>query len=177
MEESVFREWDSFYVIIGSAAAGLIGLLFVVVTLTASFERERVMRAIDIYTTPVAVHFALVLTTCAIAMAPHLPLAATSGLFGLCAIVGFLNAVKSCLGIHQGIPGGEPLHWSDFWLYGVVPGVLYLGLAAAALGLLTHAPWVLFTTAGVVLALLLAAIRNAWDLVTFMAPRAKDHAG
>ncbi len=71
MDESVFRGWDSFYVIIGSAAAGLIGLLFVVVTLTASFDRERVMRAIDIYTTPVAVHFALVLTTCAIAMVPR----------------------------------------------------------------------------------------------------------
>jgi len=177
VDESVFRDWDSFYVIIGSAAAGLIGLLFIVVTLTASFERERVMRAIDIYTTPVAVHFALVLTTCAIAMVPRLPLAATAALFGLCAIVGFFNAVKSCIGIHQGIPGGERSHWSDLWLYGVVPAALYLGLAGAALGLLTHAAWALLTTAAVVLALLLAAIRNAWDLVTYMAPRAKDRAG
>src|ERR1700729_604518 len=145
MEESVFREWDSFYVIIGSAAAGLIGLLFVVVTLTSSFERERVMRAIDNYTTPVAVHFALVLTICAGAMVPHLPLVATAALFGVCAIVGLVNAIKSCVGIHQGIPGGEPLHWSDFWLYGVVPGALYIGLAAGALGLLTHAAWALFS--------------------------------
>jgi hypothetical protein len=68
------------------------------------------------------------------------------------------------------------LHWSDFWLYGVLPGTLYLGLAGAALGLFTHAAWSLLTTAAVMLALLLAAIRNAWDLVTFMAPRAKDRA-
>ena len=176
MDESVFRDWDSFYVIIGSAAAGLIGLLFVVVTLTASFDRERVARAIDIYTTPVAAHFALVLTMCAIAMVPRLPLSATAALFGLCAVVGFFNAVKSCIGIHQGIPGGERSHWSDFWLYGVLPGALYLGLAGASIGLLTHAAWALLATAAVMLALLLAAIRNAWDLVTYMAPRAKDHA-
>ena len=176
MDESIFRGWDSFYVILGSAAAGLIGLLFVVVTLTASFEREKVLRAIDIYTTPVALHFALVLTTCAIAMVPRLPLSAVTTLFGLCALVGLSSAVKSCIGIRHGIPGGEPLHWSDFWLYGVVPGILYLCLAGAAAGLLMRADWALLATAGTLLALLLTAIRNAWDLVTFMAPRVKDGA-
>ncbi len=173
MEESVFRGWDSFYVILGSAAAGLIGLLFIVVTLTSSFDRKLVMRAIEIYTTPTAVHFALVLTTCAVAMAPHLPIAVTAAIFGICALVGLVTAVNSCIGIQQGIPGGEPQHWSDFWMYGVVPGLLYLGLACAALGLLLHADWALLAIAGVLLTLLLAAIRNAWDLVTFMAPRAK----
>jgi hypothetical protein len=176
MDASVFRGWDSFYVIIGSAAAGLIGLLFIVVTLTSRFDRKLVMRAIAIYTTPTAVHFALILTTCAVAMAPRLPIAATAAIFGVCALVGLVTAVQSCLGIRQGIPGGEPLHWSDFWMYGVVPGALYVGLACSALGPLMHADWALLTTAGVLLALLLAAIRNAWDLVTFMAPRAKEGA-
>ncbi len=178
MNESAFRDWDSFYVIIGSAAAALIGLLFIVVTLTASFDRKRVMQAIDIYTTPVAVHFALILTICAIAMVPRLPHFAAAALIGLCAVVGFSSAVRSCIGIREGIPGGdESPHWSDFWLYGVVPAFLYLCLVGAAIGLLMRAAWAPLTTAAAVLTLLLAAIRNAWDLVTFMAPRAKDGAG
>ena len=66
----MFRGWHSHYFTIGSAGAGLIGLLFVVVTLTQGFDRSRVLRGTSLYTTPSVVHFGAVLAISAIALAP-----------------------------------------------------------------------------------------------------------
>ena len=41
------RAWNDFYYLTGSAGAGLIGLLFVVVTLSSDTERSRVMQQGD----------------------------------------------------------------------------------------------------------------------------------
>src|ERR1700740_3153229 len=49
---SVFQGWDNFYFMVGSAAAGLIGLLFVVVTLTAGFDRDQAQRGQALYMNP-----------------------------------------------------------------------------------------------------------------------------
>ena len=57
----MFEGWDNYFVLTGTAAGGLIGLLFVVVTLTAGFERSRALRGSEIYMTPNLVHFAVVL--------------------------------------------------------------------------------------------------------------------
>ena len=66
------KGWDNFYYLIGSAAGGLIGLMFVVVTLTAGRDRSTMLRAADLYLTPTVVHFAVVLTTSAVALIPDI---------------------------------------------------------------------------------------------------------
>jgi hypothetical protein len=48
--------------------------------------------------------------------------------------------------------------------------VLYLGLAVAAAGVWARAAWATQALAGLLLSLLLLGIRNAWDLVSTMAP-------
>ena len=48
----MFRGWDNYYFMIGSAGAGLIGLLFVVVTLTQGIDRDRALRGASLYMTP-----------------------------------------------------------------------------------------------------------------------------
>ena len=40
----MFQGWDNYFFMLGSAGAGLIGLLFVVVTLTAGIDRSRAQR-------------------------------------------------------------------------------------------------------------------------------------
>ncbi|HEY1952926.1 MAG TPA: hypothetical protein VGG76_08975, partial [Gemmatimonadaceae bacterium] len=60
--------WDSFYVIIGSSAAALTGLMFVVITLTAEmrFGANDRNNGLDAYATPTVVHFCLVLLLAAL---------------------------------------------------------------------------------------------------------------
>jgi hypothetical protein len=65
----------------------------------------------------------------------------------------------------------DDVHWTDLWFYGVAPSALYLALGAVALALWmggAGAPWGL---AAVVTGLLLLAVRNEWDLITWIAPR------
>jgi hypothetical protein len=167
----VFQGWDNFYFLIGSAAGGLIGLLFVVVTLTSGLERSTAMRGASIYMTPTAVHFAAVLCVSAIALAPGLSSSTAAAIFTLAGVVGLANSLRACVGILTPQPPTAP-HWSDLWMYGVTPVVLHLGLCAAALAVWAHAPWAADAMAGVLLAILVLAIRNAWDLVTWIAPMA-----
>jgi hypothetical protein len=167
----MFHDWDSFYLMLGSSGAALIGLLFVVVTLTADFERNRVLRAVSIYMTPTALDFGLVLAISALALTPHLTAPATAVLLGLGALVGLASTIRSCVGIRGMAAAQEPPHWSDFWLYGFVPAAVYVALGGDAVALWARAAWAVHATAALVLVLLLVGIRNAWDLITWMAPQ------
>lgn len=63
---SEMAAWDSFYVIVGSAAGALIGLQFVVLTLIA----ERPPLRVAAFSTPTIVHFGVVLLMSALLRAP-----------------------------------------------------------------------------------------------------------
>jgi len=63
------------------------------------------------------------------------------------------------------------VHWSDLWFYGVAPGLIYLALLVVAWGTAIGAVWSPEGVAAVVTAALLLAIRNEWDLITWIAPR------
>jgi hypothetical protein len=167
----VFEGWDNYFVMTGTASAGLIGLLFVVVTLTSNFERERALRGSAIYLTPTMTHFAVVLTASAIVLAPRLPPALTASLLGGAGVVGLGNAVRTAVGILELGKGADPPHWTDLWCYAVLPGAVYVGLEGAVAGLMAGGGWAPGAVAALLLATLLIAIRNAWDLITWMAPQ------
>jgi hypothetical protein len=173
----VFQGWDNYFMLLGTASGGLIGLLFVVVTLTAGLERSRALRASGIYLTPTLVHFAVTMVSSAVAVAPNMnPRIAASILIGA-ALMGLANAVRTCFGIAAFAKEGNPPHWSDPWGYGVAPGAIYVGLIGCAIGVwLGHEPAV-GIGAGLLMVLMLVAIRNAWDLITWMAPRGPDGSG
>jgi hypothetical protein len=170
----MFRGWENFYFLIGSAGVGLIGLLVVVVTLTAGFDRSKALIGSSLYMTPTALEFGMVLALSAVALAPGLPAGAVAAIFGLAALIGLAHAARSCLGIADRKSGMDPPHWSDFWLYGGAPLAIYGGLGAAAIGLWLGAGWAVDALAAFLLALLLLGMRNAWDLVTWIAPRGQS---
>ena len=135
------------------------------------------MRGQKLYRTPTALHFAVVLSMSAVALAPRLPTVETAAIFSALALFGLTNAVRACVGIAGPGPDRPAAHWSDFWTYGVAPAAIYVGLCAASAAIGTGAEWAQYLVAAFLLALLLLGIRNAWDLVTWIAPRSKGHAG
>jgi hypothetical protein len=165
----VFQGWDSFFQITGEAAATLTGLIFVVATLTQGGDRARLLRAVSIYLTPTVLHFAIVLCVSSLAVAPRLYSGWRAVLFATAALTGFGNGVWACIGMSRRQLGVDPPHWSDLWLYGVAPTVLYALLLADTVAVGTRTPWAVDALAVLLLALLLIGIRNAWDLITWMA--------
>jgi tryptophan-rich sensory protein len=65
---------------------------------------------------------------------------------------------------------GQP-HWSDIWFYAVGPTVIYAAMAAASWAVWSEQTASAMAVAGVLVALLMLGIRNAWDLVTWLAPK------
>ena len=167
----MFYGWENFFFMVGSASAGLIGLLFVVVTLTGSFDLDRAARGQRLYMTPTAVLFTAVMTLSAAALAPGLPDRAEATITLLIALIGLGWAGQACWGIAAMSRKEDAPHWSDFWLYGAAPAIAYAGLTAVAVAQCLHASWAIYALAGLLMLMLLVGIRNAWDLITWMAPR------
>jgi hypothetical protein len=167
----MFEGWENFYLIVGPSAAALIGLMFVVVTLTAGRERDQTERGKHLYTSPIVWHLAVVLVLSGAAVAPTIH----PQLFGIAsgglAVLGIAMAVRSTIGILRfQMTGADSMF--DMWWYGIIPGVAYLGLGAAAALVLAGSMWSASAVAAALMALLLVSIHAEWDLVTFLAPMA-----
>lgn len=163
----MFHGWDSFYLLIGGAGGGLIGLLFVVATLLRSDDPDSTLRVTDIYMTPIVFHLAMVLGVSAFTAAPHISAAHQGMVLGACALGGLANTYRVVhrLGVARTV---TPSHWSDIWWYGYAALTAYLPLLAGAAAV-WFAPSLAPELVGAsLLALLFVAIRNAWDLVTWM---------
>ena len=124
--------------------------------------------------TPTAVDFGVVVAASAAALAPRVLAWTVAVVLGISTLLGGAQAIGALVGLRKRLPDSEPPHWSDIWLYGVIPTAIYLGLAVTTLALFAMASWAVTLMAALLLALLLLGIRNAWDLVTFLAPRKKD---
>src|SRR5215468_1975638 len=88
MDAAPFARWENFYVIVGSSAAALTGLQFVVVALGAEGSHMRQQGA-EAYATPTIVHFCGVLLMSAILSAPW-PMTSQAALaLTACGVAGF----------------------------------------------------------------------------------------
>jgi hypothetical protein len=163
--------WENFFWMLGSASGGLIGLLFVVVTLTSESDRDRVMRGISIYLSPITLNFAVILSVSALALAPRIPVQGMTLVLALATLGGSVSAIRALVRMSNPPVDGEPPDRSDFWFYGVAPTVVYAGLAGAVVAFGLQRDWAVNAIALALLSLMLLGIRNAWDLVTWMAPQ------
>ena len=161
--------WGEYFFMIGSSAAALIGLMFVVVTLTAGRDRDEVERGKRLYTSPIVWHLAVILVISGAAIAPML----SAKLFGIgsgcLAVLGMIVGLRSAFGISRrpGAPGAAA--FDVFW-YGVAPAIAYVGMAIASVGLVERQAWGAGAIAADLMALLLVSIHAEWDLVTYLAP-------
>ncbi len=166
---SLLPTWQNFYVIIGSAAAALTGLMFVVITLIAGLQvrvsgRERGIAA---FNTPVVVHFGAALLVAAILSAPWPALWNAGLLLGLSGLWGVIYVVIVLRRARRQTDYQPVL--SDWLWHTVLPLVSYTALVVAAIVLPGHPAPALFVIGAVTLLLLFIGIHNAWDTVTYIA--------
>ncbi len=90
---SQLAAWQNFYVIIGSSAATLTGLMFVVITLIAGSQMRRSSGTNAAFGTPTVVHFCAALLVAAVLSAPWQVLWYASLLLGLSGLGGVTYVV------------------------------------------------------------------------------------
>jgi hypothetical protein len=167
----MFQDWENFYILIGSAAGALIGLLFVVVTLTSNLERERALWASRLFMTPTVVMFSTVLVVGAIATAPRMSRAIQEVLIGGIAAAGLAYGAIIARDLFKRRREDRGMHWTDPVCYGLLPAVWFGALAIADISALGSPGLSAYAVGAVMIAMLLTGIRNAWDLITWIAPR------
>lgn len=172
MATPMFEGWGEYFFMIGSSAAALIGLMFVVVTLTAGRDREQVEQGKALYTSPIVWHLAMVLLLSGAAIAPTVSPRVYGLASGGLALLGTAMGVRSAIGISRLQLTGEGDNVFDVWWYGIIPAIAYIGLGAAAVAVLAGCAWSATAVAAALMALLLVSIHAEWDLVTYLAPRA-----
>jgi hypothetical protein len=162
---SELTEWDSFYVIVGSAAGALIGLQFVVMTLIAERPPLRAAEAGAAFATPTIVHFGTVLLLSALLRAPWQGITVAAVLWGLIGLSGAAYAVVVARRMRVQITYRPEF---EDWLFNVVlPLAAYAVLALSAFAARSHAREALFGVGAAALLLLFIGIHNAWDAVTY----------
>jgi hypothetical protein len=162
------KEWHDFYVLMGTAGATLLGLLFVAVSLGAGYLTEERQSATRTFMSPVVVHFTSVFFLSAVALFPWHQAKFFAALIGATALIG---AIISTYITIQVVRTDMTNYIEDYLAYGLLPGLGYLALLAAAVSIYLEKELGLNTLAGALLLLAIINIRNAWDLMLVMVRR------
>ena len=158
--------WHDLFMLVGTASATLVGLLFVAVSVGSASDKPNRDVGMRTFISPSVVHFSCVLAACVSAVAPcrsWLPaglLIAADGLFGV-AYSGLVwrNMVRH--GFHAEID------MEDRMWYAIVPAAGHAAVAIAGFVLLLRSGLGCGLLALAIGLLLLAGIRNAWDITTW----------
>src|SRR4051794_9756524 len=134
----MFHDWGEFYLLAGSAAAVLIGLIFVVISLMQDRSRSSVLAGSRLYMGPIVLGVSFVLVLSAAALTPGIDRGSFALIAAAVALWGLARGIYSIVGIRR---LGEDVHWTDIWFYGVLPSAVYLALGFIALAVCQDWVW------------------------------------
>lgn len=161
-----FEHWHEFFLLVGTAAAALVALLFVAASVGAGYLSFAKAAPTRTYMTPVIVHFSAVLFACAAGLVPWHSATVLALVAGGASAVGLMYSVV--LSIRVLGDRLETVEFDDRLCHGIAPPVAYaIGVAAAVL-FHRNSPYATAAFAVALLLLLAVNIRNAWDLTLFM---------
>jgi hypothetical protein len=161
--------WQNFYLLIGTSAATLVGLMFVAVTFGAGLVSKQSTDSARAFLDPPFTHFVTVLVTACLMLVPTMSpmligcaLMVVAGLRTL-ALIGVQRRMREA---HRQF---NDIELSD-WILGVVlPAVCYLGLTAAGVAFLSRWPVAFSALAVAIVVVLLLGIFGAWELMLWLA--------
>ena len=164
----LLHAWHDFYVLMGTAAAALIGAMFVVASIGGGFLTRDRSPEIRAFLTPTVVHLATVLLVSGLILVPGLeaPSLLAPSALGALAGLAYSGLVAARL-LRRKIELGDRV-----W-YAVVPFAGYGVMLAAAVLIGQWSPRSLDTLAVSVALLMIAGIRNAWDLILFFVAQSR----
>ena len=165
----LFHTWHDFYLLVGTASATLVGLMFVAASIGSSVFSEKHRGALQAFFSPTVVNFATVLFVCIAVMIPSQTWLSLGLLLAGGGVAGLSYAGR--VWVQMFVRRSFHVDMVDRMFYATVPLVGYLLVLAAGILLLLRLRWSAEVTAAALAVLLLAGVRNAWDMTTWIMMR------
>jgi hypothetical protein len=158
--------WDNFFIMAGTAAATLIGLVFVAVTVGTGFSTASIVHGTRGFLTPALIRFRGVLFLSLVVLTPWRSAMPAGIILCLSGLFGFAYQIGVIVTRHR--VGIVLLDWRDWLPHVGVPALGSGSLIAGAAGLLAERSLAPYAIAGAAVLLLFAGIYGAWDLTLWM---------
>jgi hypothetical protein len=172
MPPSPLAGWENFYVIVGSSAAALTGLQFVVMALVAEARSGTTEREISTFGSPTIFYFCLALFISAVLSSPWPSLFLVAITLILTGAGGVGYGVVVIRRAHRQMKYKPVLE--DWIWHTALPMVANAAVIGGAATLITHTTPALFAVAAGSLILLFVGIHNSWDTVTYIVTNANE---
>jgi hypothetical protein len=163
---TLLREWQNFYVIMGSAAAALTGLQFVVMALISQMGNVGGEHEIKAFGTPQIVHFGAVLLLAALCTAPGHSPKSLSICLTIAALAALVYTIRAA--IHASHSTAYKPVLEDWIWHAALPLAAYSSLLIAGLVAAARPAPALYVVAAAALLLLYVGIHNAWDTALYI---------
>lgn len=160
------KGWENFYVITGSAAAGLTGLTFVVIALASEANMVR-LSGLRAFITPIVIHFGSVLWIASILSIPGHTALSLSISFIVTAIVLTIYSAVTIYRMYAMRDSYVPALQDWIW-NASLPALCCLSLLAAGLMVFEQPVLALYVAGLDTLAMLFVGVHNAWDLAVWI---------
>jgi hypothetical protein len=166
---SLLTGWENFYVILGSAAAGLMGLTFVVIALLADSGRSS-MAGLRAFVTPTVFHFGIVLGLSAFLSMPRLAVPHLEVGLGIVGILGLVHVSLVTVSLRRVASSYVPVREDWIW-HVLLPAMAYAALTIMGILISSRPAQVLYAVGGTTTGLLFIGIHNAWDVAVSISLR------
>jgi hypothetical protein len=157
--------WHDFYILLGSASATLVALLFVAASIGTGLISAQRSTATRTYMSPIIFHYTFVLFVSLMGLVPDMTDQVLAAIVTVVALAGIGFSATVLIGVVRSAASDL----SDRFGYGGGPLAAYAAALVAAGFLFAHSAVGPNVLAGALILLLLINIRNAWDLtITFV---------
>ncbi|MGP0059125.1 MAG: hypothetical protein ACLPID_07555 [Beijerinckiaceae bacterium] len=164
---AMLHDWRDFYLLIGTASATLVGLMFVAASIGSSIFNEKHSAPLNAFLSPTVAHFTAVLVASLLMVIPTLSWRILGGLLGVGGLAGLAYSGRILVQII--IQQIFKVDFSDRTFYALIPVLGYLLSLCAAVLLFMESAASANVIAAALMILLLAGIRNAWDMMVWIA--------
>src|SRR5437773_83456 len=158
--------WHEFYLLIGTAGVTLTGLLFVVVSLGPRVVANQQATGVRAFISPNAVFFTTTLVVAAALLIPDVPAMAVGAFLCVGAVGSLVYLAYTKAHRRWRLSKLPSLDW--IWFVGL-PIASYVLLLLSGIGFLLQAALSMHGIAVALILLLVIGIRNAWDVVIWIA--------
>jgi hypothetical protein len=167
------QSWHDFFLLTGTAAATLLGLVFVAASIAATIPNEKLgdEKARQLWVLPIVWAFIRVLVVSALGVIPGQTAAGFGYILLGLAILDLGRMVRIALGMREVHRFVERLSLGDWWWYVGYPVVSTLVLAASGLALARGFSFPVQLLAAGLLGHLVVGVHNAWELADWLATR------